>query len=827
MSSFLIKVEHSAPVPEPPAKPALVKGHEPDRFQKFAIEAIERGDNILATCATGSGKTFIGEYQIAKSLQRGGRVFYTTPIKSLSNQKFHDLKELFPEASVGIYTGDIKFRPDAQILILTTECLRNMLFKKGTATEKIGSSSELSLDSLDAVVFDEVHYINDPDRGHVWEECLMLLPPEIHLILLSATLNSPELFAKWLGDLKQKPIWLISTLWRAVPLEHCVIGENNKLEVIYDSKEQFQTDVYRNWLAKRRGEQLAHDKFKEKVKDARRSGVEGSISGKVRPKDFIHEMNECLEDLEKKGNLPAIVFQFSRKGCETLASKVRHTFLDNNDCAVVKHIWDFHLSRYMDFLEKSPQYHTLRELACRGIAYHHSGLLPFLKEILEILFNKGYIKVLFATETFAVGINMPTKTVIFTNLDKYTDGTMRPLRTAEYIQMAGRAGRRGKDTRGIVIYLPQREPMEPYDLRAVVCGQGSTFSSRMTFHYDFVLKLANTEKENIYSSLIEKSYWYCLEIEARKQVEAELNTLKNRLKEPLLLTDEQKEECRMKEELEFQLVNPSGSLSQGKRKVIQKELQRWKDDHKSSIWDPLLARYNKRRDLEEEVVKLESIVSSFAADRESLLSSPVQERIRFLQLEECGYVDMDGRLSKSGRLATEINEGHPFLMTELFLRLCEYSKLVPEEQYSKSDILTILSLFLGESKEESNKPPEELDVPTKVRKEILKIYSDAKKFLDLEKEKDFEFWELSTEWVEIISEWVKEGSEETFGSVANVFGVFEGNVQKALMKLSNLVEEMEALATLTGELEILKLLEGSREIILRGSVLAESLYLRL
>jgi superfamily II RNA helicase len=308
-----------------------------------------------------------------------------------------------------------------------------------------------------------------------------------------------------------------------------------------------------------------------------------------------------------------------------------------------------------------------------------------------------------------------------------------------------------------------------------------------------------------------------------------LNTLKNRLKEPLLITDEQKEECGMKQELEYQLVNSLNS--QGKRKVIQKELQRWKDDHKSSIWDPLLARYKKRRELEEEVVKLESIVSSFAADRESLLSSPVQERIRFLQLEECGYVDKDGRLSKSGRLATEINEGHPFLMTELFLRLCEYSKLVPEEQYSKSDILTILSLFLGESRhdgdDQNNKPPEELDVPVKVRKEILKIYSDAKKFLDLEKEKDFEFWELSTEWVEIISEWVKEGSEETFGSIANVFGVFEGNVQKALMKLSNLVEEMEALATLTGEIEILKLLEGSREIILRGSVLAESLYLRL
>jgi len=167
-----------------PAEPALVTGYAPDRFQRFAIAAIEAGENVLVTAKTGSGKTFVGEYQIAKSLAAGGRVFYTTPIKSLSNQKFHDLKVLFPQARVGIMTGDIKFCPDADIVVMTTEILRNLLFKRGTATESVGSTSLLSMDGVDAVIFDEVHYINDVDRGHVWEETLMLLPPAVHLSLL-------------------------------------------------------------------------------------------------------------------------------------------------------------------------------------------------------------------------------------------------------------------------------------------------------------------------------------------------------------------------------------------------------------------------------------------------------------------------------------------------------------------------------------------------------------------------------------------------------------------------------------------------------------------
>ena len=188
-----------------------------DPFQQHAFHAISKDENVLVCAKTGSGKTLVGEYQIYHSLKKGMRVFYTTPIKSLSNQKFYDLKHQFTEASVGIMTGDIKFCPDAQIVIMTTEILRNLLYKKGSTTEHLGLTASLSMDGVDAIVFDECHYINDKDRGKVWEETMILLPPSVSMIMLSATLDHPEYLAQWLGELKQKPIHLIQTHYRMVP----------------------------------------------------------------------------------------------------------------------------------------------------------------------------------------------------------------------------------------------------------------------------------------------------------------------------------------------------------------------------------------------------------------------------------------------------------------------------------------------------------------------------------------------------------------------------------------------------------------------------------
>jgi len=852
MSEFVRIVSQEEDVPQPPTNPALVTPYEPDRFQKFAIEAIERGENVLVTAKTGSGKTFVGEYQIAKSLQRGGRIFYTTPVKSLSNQKFNDLKVLFPNASVGIMTGDIKFCPDAQIIVMTTEILRNLLFKQGTVTETVGTTSLLSLTHLDSVIFDEVHYINDEDRGHVWEESLILLPPHIKLVLLSATLSSPYGFAKWLGESKKVRIWLISTLWRAVPLEHCIMDSEYVPKVIFDSKEEFHENTYRTFLNERSSTLLAHDKFKEKVKAAKASGHEGPVSGKVRPKSFEHDLNLCLGKLHERGNLPVIVFVFSRAGCEKLAKKIEHTFLDSSDSAAVSHIWDFHLSRYKDTLSSSPQAHAIKELAMRGIAYHHSGLLPFLKEILEILFSRGLCKVLFATETFAVGINMPTKTVIFTALSKFTDGGERLLKSAEYIQMAGRAGRRGKDDRGLVLYLPQRDPVDFLEMKQIICGKVSSFSSRMSFRYDFIIKLLNsaapatasatatqgskriTEKE-----MIQKSYWHALQQEYLDGLKKELSCISTSLLEHAI-TPEELQECQA-----FYTIQQKISQSQNaKKKAAQRELTAWKDTHKEAVWGPILSTYDnyighyKRKGLvEEEICKMTDVLWP---PHDAISCNIPSIHARRNLMEEYGYVersldsldssdspdslDSSHSLTYYGRLASEVNEGHPFLMTQLFID--QTNTLAP---LTSMNLLISLALFLGEGNSDAPLNISTLNVSKEVKDVLYDIDDYRTELIELEEKYripyDQKFWNLSSEWIEPMAYWLQ--NDVPIASVALQFELFEGNVQKALMKLNGLLEEFQAMATISGNVEWLDKLTNAKQLILRDLILSESLYLRL
>ena len=807
------------PLPPLPENPAIKFKFQPDPWQRFAIHAIELGHNLLVTAKTSAGKTTAAEYQIAKSLQRGKRVFYTTPIKSLSNQKFNDLKELFPEASVGIMTGDIKYRPDAQIIVMTTEILRNLLFKQGTMTEKVGTTSLLSLEGLDAVIFDEVHYINDKDRGHVWEETLMLLPSEVHLILLSATLANPYPFAKWLGINKQKKIWLISTMWRAVPLEHCVLNGEGKQICIYNSKEQFHQEHYRAWLQARKDGLLAYDKFKEKVKDARRSEFEGPVAGKTRPKAFEHQLNDCLNKLHEQENLPAIVFQFSRVGCETLASKVNGNFIDSSDSTVVKHIWNFHLSRYNASLEKSPQYHKLFELVQKGVAFHHSGLLPFLKEVLEILFAKGYIKVLFATETFSVGINMPTKTVLFTNLEKYTDGGQRVLTTAEYVQMAGRAGRRGKDVKGLVLYLPQRDPLDLSEIRSMMTGQAQSFSSRLDFHYDFLLKLLNSGQIEKRVEVMKKSYWWVLEEDGRMSLEKEYKSHQKKLMElEKTFSPAQVLVCQDKEDIDKRIATSQNA----KKKQAQRDLSLWESLNKKTVWEPVLQRWASFQALKAQTLQLEKTLEVSLERGKDI----PQILTRLSLLEEFEYVKADGTLSMYGQMASEVNEGHPFLMTELYKRIAESLKL------NSIELLCVLALFLGEDREKNtgDKHPLDLNVSKGVQEELLRIGDDLDRGLAVERKlglvPDPDFWSISTEWIEPVHIWIT-NPESTLASIAEEYEVFEGNVQKALMKLASLVEEFQSLATLGGSVELLRMLEDARSLVLRDLVVAESLYLRI
>jgi superfamily II RNA helicase len=819
-STFLTIVDPLAPCKKILKNPAKTYSYPLDSFQEHALTAIEEGQNVLVTAKTGSGKTLVGEYLIHQTIRDGGRIFYTTPIKSLSNQKFNDLKKEFGVDMVGIMTGDIKFNPDARIIVMTTEILRNLLFKQGTSTESLGLTSSLSLKGLSAVVFDEVHYINDKDRGKVWEETMILLPPEIQLVLLSATIDRADCFASWLGDLKQRPITLISTQYRVVPLTHGVlIGQ--QFQTLMDSKDVYHDDTYRRWLEWRKQKVKEHEDFQRKVKEQRRAGFEGPVEGKTRPASFVHQMNETIVALERQKLLPALCFVFSRVGCEKYADKVEATLLDSSDQAKVKHIWDFHLHAYKDVLEFVPQAHKLRALAERGIAYHHSGLLPVLKEIIEILFSKGLIKLLFATETFAVGLNMPTKTVLFFGLEKYSEDVqgLRVLRTDEYIQMAGRAGRRGLDPVGTVIYLPERDPIEPGEMKAMMTGGRTPIQSKMMFDYEFILKTLQANSLT-WIKLMEKSYWYIQRQEAIQAEEKSLKTLEQK-RNGLPITDAEILELRIREGLEETLQKATNA----KKRQATKELDKWKDEHTGPRWDSLWKLYPQAKKLEAEAQEAQRYKTELEA-----YTITIQPLVTFLQTtgflkdtaDKAEELTRDS-LTEKGVLATEINEGHPLLMTELYVQgLCE--GLTAEE------IVCVLAGFLQEGGDDEKQPSvEKLQVSAAVKETLYKISDVACALAAKETQagvldRKFGYWDLNSYWIEPIWKWL-DGADAS--ALCAEYGFFEGNLQRTILKVVNLVEEWTVLATYKKDVKMLETLRGIDATLKHGIATTDSLYLRL
>ena len=433
-------------------------------FQKYAIEAIVSKNDILITAHTGSGKTLPAEFAIEHLVGLGKKVIYTSPIKALSNQKFYEMSKKFPHISFGILTGDIKFNPEADVLIMTTEILRNTLLFKTTPEDSPAISSLLQFDmdienDLGAVVFDEVHYINDPSRGKVWEETIMLLPPHIQLVMLSATIDNPERFAAWVENKagNTKTMYLAPTNHRVVPLVHYAYT------CISDGIEKLMQDKHKTLYSELKT-------FINKpilVKNSETNYDTNVIKHMRKLKTFLYHnkqrvspkfaLNQLVLHLNRNNMLPAICFVFSRKMVETYANSIE-TCLHEEGSTIpstihqeCRMILQSRIPNYKEYLNL-PEFITITKLLEKGIAIHHSGILPVLREMTEMLFSKGYIKLLFATETFAVGLNMPTKTVIMSSFSKFNGSGMQFLHPHEYTQMAGRAGRRGLDTIGHVIH---------------------------------------------------------------------------------------------------------------------------------------------------------------------------------------------------------------------------------------------------------------------------------------------------------------------------------------------------------------------------------------
>jgi len=508
---------------------------ELDTFQKEAIYHLENGDSVFVAAHTSAGKTVVAEYAIALAAKHMTKAIYTSPIKALSNQKFRDFRLEFDE--VGILTGDVQINPEASCLIMTTEILRSMLYR----------GADLIRD-VEFVIFDEVHYVNDYERGVVWEEVIIMLPAHISLILLSATVPNTHEFASWVGRTKQRDIYVISTPKRPVPLEH-YLWANKNIHKIVDADKTFLEKGWKEANAAIQGKDKP-PKVIEAAPPARgggnqrgggrggpqrggnqrgggrggpqrgrggpprashapghmgRTGRQGGFTSAAQDKNlWVH----LVQFLKKQTLLPACIFVFSKKRCEENADALSNQdFSTAQEKSAIHMIIERSIARLKPEDRVLPQIIRLRELLGRGIAVHHGGLLPIVKELVEILFAQTLVKVLFATETFAMGLNLPTRTVVFSGYRKHDGHSFRSLLPGEYTQMAGRAGRRGLDPVGSVIIVPPGGDEAPpvTELRQMILGEPSKLRSQFRLTYNMILNLIRVEALKI-EEMIKRSF---------------------------------------------------------------------------------------------------------------------------------------------------------------------------------------------------------------------------------------------------------------------------------------------------------------------------------
>lgn len=466
-----------------------------DPFQIEACQSLEAGKGVLVAAPTGSGKTIVGEFAVHLALSQGKKCFYTTPIKALSNQKYSDLAKRYGADKVGLLTGDNSVNSDAPVVVMTTEVLRNMLYA--------GSQSLLG---LGYVVMDEVHYLSDRFRGAVWEEVIIHLPESVTLVSLSATVSNAEEFGDWLDTVRGDTDVIVSE-HRPVPLFQHVMAGRRMYDLFEEGegrKRAVNPDLTR--MARTEGSRPTHPRDRRRGKNMREADRERER--RARSRIWTPARPEVIERLDAADLLPAITFIFSRAGCEAAVQQCLYAGLRLNDDAgrrTVREIVeertaaipdeDLHVLGYFEWLEALE----------RGIAAHHAGMLPTFKEVVEELFVRGLVKAVFATETLALGINMPARSVVLEKLVKWNGEQHADITPGEYTQLTGRAGRRGIDVEGHAVVLWQRA-MNPEHLAGLAGTRTYPLRSSFKPSYNMAVNLVHQFGRHRSRELLETSF---------------------------------------------------------------------------------------------------------------------------------------------------------------------------------------------------------------------------------------------------------------------------------------------------------------------------------
>jgi len=441
--------------------PSTFKGFTLAGFQRRAAAALDTGHNVLVAAPTGAGKTLVAEYAIHLARQRGMRAIYTAPIKALSNQKFRDFRADPEIGDAGLMTGDISIHANAKVMVMTTEILRNTLFE-----------DPLKLQDVGVVVFDEVHYMDDPDRGSVWEETLMFLPKDVIVVALSATIDNLGQFAAWLERVRDRPIEQITETKRPVPLKNYLF--HPKAGVFPPSRLK---------QVRARFGSHSHDREFKKRDD-----------------------RELVAELLDRDSLPVLYFCFSRRLCETKSRKLsRKRLLKAHEVDKVLDVWDEAREEF-GFDDRRGALSDLKRMTKRGVAAHHAGMMPLHKEIVERLFARGLLKFLFTTETFALGINMPARAVIFDSLSKFDGVDFDYMRTRDFLQMAGRAGRQGMDDEGLVYSVLEYDDVMDAPIHRIQEGKVEPVMSRFNLNYATLVHLHSVAGQDAAIDAWERSF---------------------------------------------------------------------------------------------------------------------------------------------------------------------------------------------------------------------------------------------------------------------------------------------------------------------------------